>query len=177
MACVQWLKGRTYYAVRNIPNPDKPGKQSRECMHRFLLGLERSDKREGEHEDGSGLNNTSGNLRIATRGQNECNKVKQRNNTSGYKGVSWSKSAGKWCAMIKVYAKQRYLGSFEDKERAHLAYCEAALRLHGEFGNTGLAAPFDKPATAVLMYRVRFTYPHIATLGAHAVGVLFHANA
>ena len=42
-------------------------------------------------------------------------KVKQKNNTSGYVGVSWYKSLGKWASQIRINKKNKYLGSFKDK--------------------------------------------------------------
>lgn len=40
------------------------------------------------------------------------------NNTSGYKGVSYSKSKKKWVAYIKLQYKNKYLGTFDTKEAA-----------------------------------------------------------
>jgi len=39
---------------------------------------------------------------------------KPANNTSGYKGVWWSKKNGKWVAEIKLQGKKYYLGSFNN---------------------------------------------------------------
>jgi hypothetical protein len=139
-----------WYAQRAIPHPAKPGKETAQLMHRLILGLEFGDKRKVDHENGDGLGNTS-----------------------GYKGVCWEKDRGKWHAHITSDGKSRRLGSFEDKERAHFAYCEAAARLHGEFGNTGLPAPYDKPWLAVLMYRMRLTYPHRVALATRAIAILY----
>jgi hypothetical protein len=162
-----------WYAQRAIPHPAKPGKETAQLMHRLILGLEFGDKRKVDHENGDGLCNTKGNLRIATSIQNARNRVAHKGNTSGYKGVCWEKDRGKWHAHITSDGKSRRLGSFEDKERAHFAYCEAAARLHGEFGNTGLPAPYDKPWLAVLMYRMRLTYPHRVALATRAIAILY----
>lgn len=48
-----------------------------------------------------------------------------KNNTSGYKGVYWQKSAKKWQAEIEIRAKRIYLGIFENKEDAIKARKEA----------------------------------------------------
>ena len=166
-----------WYAARDIPHPATQGKRVQQGMHRFLLGLDVDDKRHSDHRDGDGLNNQSHNLRIATYTQNNQNKGTSSLNTSGFKGVSWDGRGDKWRAQIRVEGKLISLGSYTDNREAHLAYCEAALSLHGEFGNTGLPAPYDRPATAVLMYRYRFTYPNIAALASRAVGVLFPTHA
>jgi hypothetical protein len=84
-----------------------------------------------DHIDGNGLNNSFGNLRLATGSQNIANQGKRQDNTSGYKGVSRHRS--KWRAEITVNNSYYYLGLFETPELAHMAYCKAAAELHGEF--------------------------------------------
>ena len=73
------------------------------------------------------------NLRLATRSQNKSNSTKQKNNTSGLKGVSWHKHAKKWEARIMHNKKNIHLGLFATAELAHDAYVSAAAKLHGEF--------------------------------------------
>ena len=72
-------------------------------------------------------------LREATRSENKCNSFMYKNNTSGYKGVYWQKSAQKWHARIWSNNKLEYLGLFDSPEEAYAAYCKAAEELHGEF--------------------------------------------
>lgn len=100
-------------------------------MHRLLTkaptGLE------VDHINGNTLDNRRSNLRLATRSQNEWNRNKQSNNTSGFKGVIFSE--GKYKARIRVFKKLYFLGSFEEKEKAALAYNNAAKKYHGEFAN------------------------------------------
>ena len=50
---------------------------------------------------------------------------KRRDNTSGYKGVSWHHAAKKWCSKIRINTKSICLGYFTDKEEAFQAYCRA----------------------------------------------------
>jgi len=88
---------------------------------------------EVDHENQDKLDNRRGNLRLATHAQNGCNRGKQKNNTSGFKGVSWNKSKGKWCAQIWHRGKKKHLGYFFDKIQAALAYDKAATKLHGTF--------------------------------------------
>ena len=73
------------------------------------------------------------NLRLATRSQNGSNRPKQKDNTSGYKGVSWSKQHKKWVAQIIKNKKLIYLGLFATPEVASQAYNAAATKLQGEF--------------------------------------------
>jgi hypothetical protein len=91
-----------------------------------------------DHIDGDKLNNTFTNLRTATLGQNQHNQGRRKNNTSGYKGVSWKKKSGKWQATIVLHNKQHHLGYFDTPEEAYSAYCKAADELHKEFKNYGL---------------------------------------
>lgn len=73
------------------------------------------------------------NLRLASKSENMRNVSMIKSNTSGYKGVSWSKATGKWRASIKADGQQYHLGVFDTAEEASMAYTEAALKLHGMF--------------------------------------------
>lgn len=98
-------------------------------MHRLIM-----DTDEGlDHKNRNGLDNRRENLRIASKSQNGCNRGPQRNNTSGFKGVTFHKKSGKWMARITIEGKTHYLGLFLSKEGAAIAYDDAAKRYHGEF--------------------------------------------
>lgn len=86
-----------------------------------------------DHKDRNRDNNRFDNLRSATVSQNAANCEKQSNNTSGFKGVSWNKNAGKWVASIQCQGVYKYLGLHLTAEAAHLAYCLAAKDLFQEF--------------------------------------------
>lgn len=86
-----------------------------------------------DHIDGDKTNNSPDNLRLATRSQNNYNARKRRNNTSGFKGVSFDKSRGRWDARIRAEGKTRYLGRFDTAEAAKAAYDAAAKTLHDTF--------------------------------------------
>lgn len=86
-----------------------------------------------DHKDGDTLNNLRINLRICDNGQNQQNRVKRKDNTSGYKGVCFSKRTGKWHAQIHANGKRRHLGLFSSARSAALAYNQAAVRYYGEF--------------------------------------------
>ena len=86
-----------------------------------------------DHKDTNRSNNKVDNLREATSTQNKGNAYKKRNNTSGFKGVSWSKPSNKWQAAITQNSRPVHLGVFSDKISAAKAYNEAALKYFGEF--------------------------------------------
>ena len=86
-----------------------------------------------DHRDLSRANNRIRNLRLATGSQNQANRGKQANNTSGYKGVYWIARENKWLAKIVRHGRQFHIGLFDDPRAAHAAYCKKARDLHGEF--------------------------------------------
>jgi hypothetical protein len=86
-----------------------------------------------DHIDGDGLNNSWANLRTATRSQNMANARKQKNNSTGYKGVTFNRRTRKFTAKIKSGSRQKYLGEFFTAKDAHVAYCAAAKKQFGEF--------------------------------------------
>jgi hypothetical protein len=86
-----------------------------------------------DHIDCNPLNNKIENLRAATKSQNGMNRGKQVNNSSGYKGVYFSKARKKWIAQIKINQKMKYLGGFVEKDDAHKCYLEASKDIHKEF--------------------------------------------
>jgi hypothetical protein len=141
-----WCKyTRSFYAVRNAPHPNFPGKQISVKMHREILGLRMGDKREGDHALHNTLDNrliVDGkiNLRIAEVGENRRNRRRPINSSTGLKGASpvytchgGKKYFGGWKAQLQVDGKHIYLGVFPTPEQAHEAYKEAARLYHKDF--------------------------------------------
>jgi transposase len=104
-------------------------------LARFLMDIERGDPRVVDHIDGNPLNNRRANLRICTSAENIRNRRKDRDNTSGFKGVT--REGSKWLAQIFYGKRGHRLGRFDTPEQAHVAYCKAARRVYGEFANFG----------------------------------------
>lgn len=86
-----------------------------------------------DHRNGDKLDNRTENLRPATIKENNRNKRAQRNGRSGFKGVAWDSTSGRWKAHIYADGKRYVLGYFEDPRDAARAYNEAAPQYHGEF--------------------------------------------
>lgn len=128
-----WRKNAQGYAVRRVYTRISKGVRHATDirMHRQIMGEPKG--MEIDHEDNNGLNNQKSNLRVATHWQNLANRALQKNNTSGYRGVSWSKQANKWWAQIYVNSRTIHLGLFDDIKDAARAYNKAAIERYGEF--------------------------------------------
>lgn len=119
-------------------------------MHRMINKT--PDGFETDHKDGNGLNNQRHNLRTSTGNQNNHNKGKYKNNTSGFKGVSKNYTkyhrilkTGEekityyycWEAAIWFLGKKYHLGKFpftnKGKKLAAKRYNDMAHYFHGEF--------------------------------------------
>lgn len=86
-----------------------------------------------DHRNLIKTDNRWANLRLGGACGNMQNKAIYRNNTSGFKGVSFHKASQRWRAVIKANRQVVQLGGFDTAAEAGAAYAEAAARLHGEF--------------------------------------------
>jgi hypothetical protein len=78
------------------------------------------------------------NLRAADHTTNNYNKGFQKNNTSGVKGLTWSKQAKMWHGSISYKRKVKSLGYFKNKEDGAEFVSLARDMLHGSFANHGV---------------------------------------
>jgi hypothetical protein len=86
-----------------------------------------------DHINGVTSDNRLCNLRPATSSQNCHNAKKPKSNTSGWKGVNFNSSNGRWQARIAVNGKRIFLGEFDEVKEGAEEYIFAALEHHGEF--------------------------------------------
>ena len=122
------FNGYLWYAFRQDGRrPNRRGVY----MHKQIMNT--PPGMETDHIDGNTLNNQEENLRVCTHAENNRNKGKQSNNTSGYKGVQWSSRGKKWQARIKINGKTISLRMFANKEDAARRYDTAVFEYHGEF--------------------------------------------
>ena len=93
-----------------------------------------------DHKNRNTLDNTRGNLRPATDGQNHANAKKYKGHfgvaaTSKFRGVSWDRERAKWAACGRLNRKTFHLGRFASEEAAARAYDVWAVKAFGEFAN------------------------------------------
>lgn len=128
------VRSYTSYAVRCLW---KEGKQYASYMHRELMNNPKG--LQIDHIDGNGLNNQKSNLRLCTTSQNQMNSKPRKNTQSGFKGVRWNRSNKKWESSLRINGENKYLGLYSQKEKAAIAYDNAAKQFFKEFSRTNYA--------------------------------------
>lgn len=120
---------RNGYAVSNINN-------RLTLMHHLVFFLAHGRRLKGteeiDHIDRNPLNNTIENIRLATSQLNKLNRGSNRNNTCGYKGVSFLKHRNVWQARLWINYKPLFLGSYRTKEEAAVVINDAYKLHHPE---------------------------------------------
>ena len=130
----RWCKEtQSFYALRNSPQVN--GKSHIIAMHRYILGLEYGDPRQGDHRNHDTLDNRDDNLRIVTRTQNAKNRRHYRSGRSGFKGVDFHVTVQRYRARISHNGRTLLLGYRDTPEEAYKLYCDTAFQLHGEFAS------------------------------------------
>lgn len=109
-------------------------------IHRFVLErkIGRLLKKDElcDHINGNVLDNTRGNLRVASRSQNQYNKTKKYNaENHPVKGIFFEESRNKWRATI-TSNKKTLIKRFSDFEDAVTFLDKIRRELHGEFSRS-----------------------------------------
>lgn len=86
-----------------------------------------------DHINGNRLDNRLENLRFVNRTQNNMNKGLRCDNTSGYTGVAWDKSKGKWVVQIQIDGKNKHIGRYASKKDAVNARIKAEEKYFGDY--------------------------------------------
>lgn len=123
-----FFNGFTFYAVRTV---SLHGHRTTLYMHRELMGLVAKDGKYVDHINRNGLDNRKSNLRIVSPLINTLNRKLQKNNVSGYRGVSWDNRTGKWRAAIQYNRKHKSKGYYNNLLEAAHAYDRAAIKCFG----------------------------------------------
>ncbi len=89
------------------------------------------DGRQIDHINNIRDDNRIENLRLGDKNTNQYNRFKNKNNTSGFKGVF--RHGKKWEMSIMSNRKRIRIGGFDSPENAAKVYNEKAIDLHGEF--------------------------------------------
>lgn len=118
-----WIKNNGYRCI-SIKN-----RQFHEHRLAWFIMTGEIPKEDIDHIDGNRVNNSFCNLRKANRAMNMGNIAAHKDSKSGYKGVFYSKFAGKWASSIKG----KHLGYFSNKHDAALAYNDAAKLAYGDY--------------------------------------------
>lgn len=95
--------------------------KTRYLAHRIIWEMHNGsicDGLEIDHIDHNQDNNKIENLRLVTRRENCKNLSMMKNNTSGFNGVSFIRSIGKWRASIKIEGKSKTIGVFSSIDEA-----------------------------------------------------------
>ncbi len=126
----EWLSRHKWFAwkARNYTYAGRRlNRHANEKMHRVILKLVDSNVLV-DHINGNGLDDRKQNLRIVSRQGNRVNSIKNKNNSSGFKGVQFHSQSGKWRVQIRVNHKLIHCGLFIEKVDAALAYDRAAIK-------------------------------------------------
>ncbi len=122
------MKNRNYVHVCVVGMSKKRKKTSINAT-KLILGV--GGRIIVQYKDRNPLNLKRENLEVVTFQVSHFKEKIAKNNTSGYKGVSYSKFAKKHCAYIKVDGKKKHLGYFSDPIDAAKAYNKAAIEFFG----------------------------------------------
>lgn len=107
------------YVVRDAPRAEGRGR-GKLRLHRQIMGLERGDPREVDHENGNPLDCRRSNLRVCTHAQNGQN-LRRGFGTSSHRGVALFARTGRWQAYATVDGRRHHLGYFAGEEEAAAA--------------------------------------------------------
>jgi hypothetical protein len=105
------------------------GKKCTILMHRQILNAQPGEQ--VDHKNMDPLDNRRDNLRLASFCENQWNRCRYSNNSTGAKGVDFR--GNRFRVRIQVHGKSISLGTFVSLELAQQAYAKAASKYHGEF--------------------------------------------
>jgi AP2 domain. len=120
----KWRCGKGGYALRTSKGED---------IYLHHLVLTTPEGKQVDHIDRNTFNNCRSNLRLCNKSENQRNRPLSKNNTSGFKGITYCMRDHVWFSRIKLFFKEMHLGSFKTSEEAAHVYDKRAVELFGEF--------------------------------------------
>jgi hypothetical protein len=142
-------KNGRFYARTNIDHQDggtivriingkeyECKKQTSIEMHRLIMNTPKGMYTDHINPENT-LDNRKANLRTCTNQQNCSNRGVNKNNTHGFKGITYDgrRKITPWTARIEYKGKRKYIGNYKTKEEAARAYDRKAIELNGEFAH------------------------------------------
>ena len=121
----RWNAKKGGYATRAY---QREGVRVLVFLHREVLGLKTNDPLQGDHINRNRLDNRRSNLRAVSGAANSQN-VSVSRGSSIYRGVSFFKRTGKWCAYVKAGGKRHWFGYFASEHEAGRVALEGRKRL------------------------------------------------
>lgn len=112
-----------------------PSKGQQRDLSHIVLDIPKDDYVVVDHINGDPLDNTRGNLRICSQGENVLNKRFMSNNTSGFIGVSYKKDRDRYDPEIRFEYTRCHLGMTKTIEEAVYKRYIAEQLLFGEYAN------------------------------------------
>lgn len=106
-----WTLSGVGYPVASLGN-----RSNHIYLHNLILG--KVVNYDIDHINHNKLDNRKKNLRIVSHSENILNAKLNKNNKSGYKGVSWNKRYSKWEVFITINYKHIFLGRYDNLDDA-----------------------------------------------------------
>ena len=103
-------------------------------MHRFILGLDKNDKRMVDHINHDKRDNRKSNLRICSNKENSWNASPSKSSKSGIPGVNWDKRYNKWAVYLTKDGKRKFYGYYKNLNDAIEKRKQAELESYQEYG-------------------------------------------
>lgn len=129
-----WRVHQHEYVSTSIYDPNTK-KITQIQLHRLIMNP--LPEQEVDHINHIPYDNRKSNLRITTTAQNQMNSIISSRNTSGVKGVNWSKSENKWYARISVDGRRIELGYYFNFADAVKARKEAEIKYYRQYQYKG----------------------------------------
>ena len=123
-----WHIGKEGYAISTQRNNEDTLR-----LHNFIMNFSPSPKLYVDHINRKKLDCRKSNLRIVTAQQNAMNKSRQKNNTTGFVGVTFEKSQGYYKARIGLNNRRIHIGTSKNPVICAQMYNWAAIIIFGEF--------------------------------------------